>query len=296
MNILRFLRKCLTDPSAAWRSARLVGRSAYSRTYWALHPRSPLRYRLPSGGVLLLERGHSFTSCFWPGVDQYEPDVHAALFHFLKPGDTFLDCGANIGYFSVLAGDIVGPTGQVIAIDANPITYKQLERNLALNRIGRTIHCALTIEPKEMELFVPQEGGDVYSSLRKGGLVCGEAIDSFRVAGRTLDEVVSSLSLGRIELMKIDIEGAELEVLRSAKNVMCELRPVVICEYGTNTWPAFGASAKALLALLNERHYRVGTFDVTTKTLHAVETQIWDAPYANLILLPVEHAAVKFRL
>src|SRR5207253_4151635 len=104
---------------------------------------SPLRYRLPGGGLLLLEAGHSFTYCFWPGVDQYEPDVRAALRHFLKPGSVFLDCGANIGYFSVLAGGLVGPTGRVISVEANPVTLQRLQRNLAVNGFGTAVHCAL---------------------------------------------------------------------------------------------------------------------------------------------------------
>src|SRR6266446_1618018 len=144
MNPIRFLKKCLFDRSAAWLSAKLVFRSFYGQAYWALRPASPLRYRVPSGGVLLLERGHSFTCCFWPAVDNYEPDVRAALLRFLKPDDTFLDCGANIGYFSVLAGGVVGSGGRVVAIEANPVTYRLLERNLKVNGWGVAVHCALT--------------------------------------------------------------------------------------------------------------------------------------------------------
>src|SRR5215467_8450810 len=118
MNIIRFLNKCVTNRPAAWRSAKLVVRSICGQLHWMVRPDAAVRYRIPSGGVLLLERKHSFTHCFWPDVDQYEPDVRAALLHFLKPGDVFLDCGANIGYFSVLAGHLVGPEGQVIAIEA----------------------------------------------------------------------------------------------------------------------------------------------------------------------------------
>lgn len=291
MNPLRFFRKCLNDRPAAWRSAKLVGRSLYGRAYWALRPESPLRYRLASGGVLLLERGHSFTYCFWPAVDGYEPDVRAALRHFLKPGDTFLDCGANVGYFSVLAGALVGPGGRVVAVEANPVTYDLLRRNLALNGFGTAVHCALTTSEGETELFTPREGGDVYSSLRKGGLVCGDDVETFRVAGRTLDEVVASLGLDRVDVLKIDIEGAELDVLRAAPRLMRESRPVIICEYGTNTWPAFGACAASLLAMLGERGYRAGLFDAVSRTVRPADGRVWDSHYANLILLPVERAA-----
>ena len=140
-------------------------------------------HHLPNGGILLLEPRHSFTYCFYPGVDQYEPDVRAALQYFLKLGNTFIDCGANIGYFSVLANNLVGKAGKVISIEANPVTFSLLEANLKANNFGVPIHCALTNEAGEVELFMPTEGGDVYSSLRKGGLVNGESIQSFKVLG-----------------------------------------------------------------------------------------------------------------
>jgi FkbM family methyltransferase len=219
-------------------------------------------------------------------VDNYEPDVHAALLHFLKPGAIFLDCGANIGYFSVLAGGVVGTSGRVLAIEANPVTLRLLERNLALNGFGTAVHCALTSAPGEVELFVPREGGDVYSSLRKGGLIRGEDVEVIRVQGRTLEDVVASLGVDRVDVLKIDIEGGELDVLRSAKGVLQTMRPVVVCEYGTSTWPAFGATVQGLLQLLAECNYSAGVFDVEQGLVRPVDDQVWNSPYANLILEP----------
>src|SRR5262249_24852659 len=118
--------------------------------------------------------------------------------------------------------------------------------------------------------------------------VTGIDIERFPVPGRTLDEVVSSLSLQRLDLIKIDIEGAELDVLRSAKRVMRELRPMIICEYGTNTWPAFGARKEDLLLLLKQWNYRVGIFDPTTKQINPVSERVWRSAYANLVLFPLE--------
>ncbi len=289
MNPIRFLSKCLTDPPAAWRSAKLVSRSIYGRVFWTLRSQAPLRYRLAGGGLLILEANHSFTNCFWPAVDDYEPDVRAALRHFLEPGATFVDCGANIGYFSVLAGHLVGPSGRVVAIEANPATRRLLETNLKANGLGVPVACALVAETGEVTLFVPREGGDVYSCLRTGGLVQGTEVEAIRVPGRTLDDVVSSMELDRLDLLKIDIEGGELDVLQSARHVLRYLRPVVVCEYGANTWPAFNATATQLLELLAQVDYSVGVFDVEGKRVLPVEDSVWDSPYANLILQPREN-------
>lgn len=288
MNIWRFLYKCLIDRPAAWRSAKLVSRSFYGQGYWFLNPKKPLIHRLANGGVLSLEPGHSFTHCFYPGVDQYEPEVREALQHLLQSGDTFIDCGANIGYFSIEAGHLVGPQGQVIAIEANPVTYKLLERNLHINHLGQPVHCALTSQAGEVELFMPDDGGDVYSSLKTGGLVQGSSIQSFKVQGRTLDDVVKELSLTRVDVVKIDIEGAELDVLRSAPYLLSTLRPIVITEYGTNTWTKFEATPDQLKALMHQHSYQIRLFDWKTKRLIPMTEEVWSSHYSNLLLVPAE--------
>jgi Met-10+ like-protein len=165
MNLFRFIRKCLTDPPAAASSAKLVGRGLYGCFWWTLYPITPLAHHLPTGGVLLLEPNHCFTGCFWPDVDHYEPDVCAFLRDFVKPGFTFIDCGANVGHFSIMAAGLVGGSGVIVAIEANPHTYQLLARNLNKNNVGTSIHCASQRKTGEVELFMPPEG-DVYCSLR----------------------------------------------------------------------------------------------------------------------------------
>jgi FkbM family methyltransferase len=288
MNLFRFLKKCFTDRPAAWRSAKLVGRSFYGKFYWFFNPNKPLIHHLSMGGVLWLEPKHSFTHCFYPGVDQYEPEVREALRYLLKPGNTFIDCGANVGYFSIAAGQFVGQQGKIVAIEANPVTYNLLERNLQVNHLGIPIHCALTSQVGEVELFMPTDGGDVYSSLKEGGLVSGSSIQSFKVQGRTLDEVVKELNLSTVDLIKIDIEGAELDVLRSAPYLLSTLRPLVIMEYGTSTWIKFEATPKDLKELLQQYSYQIRLFDWQRKSLIPITEEVWSSPYANLVLVPME--------
>ena len=285
MNPVRFARKLLTDPQAAWASAKLVGRAMRGRLHWGLSPRSPLTYRLKGGGRLLLEPGHSFTHCFWPGVDAYEPDVREFLRWKLRPGDTFIDCGANVGYFSVLAGAIVGKTGRVVSIEANPLTFKLLERNLKANGLADAVHCALTSQGGEVEIHMP-EGGDVYSSIRTGGLASGPNMRSWKVSGRTLDDVIAEKGLDRVDVVKIDIEGGELDVLRSARRCMEQLRPTIITEYGTNTWPAFGAAAADLKSLAAERGYDLGLFDPQTRSIVPTTDETWGREYCNIVMTP----------
>lgn len=288
MNLLRFLKRCVTDTPAAVRSARVVARSFYGQLYWSFKPGAPLAYHLPTGGTLLLDHKHAFTGVFWPDVERYEPDVRTFLEYALRPGQTFIDCGANVGYFSVQAGALVGQSGRVISIEANPRTFKLLERNLLANRFGIPIHCALTSQTGEVELFMPKDW-DVYSSLKADALIEGHADHSFKVTARTLDEVVAELALSRVDVVKIDIEGGELDVLRSAPKLLSSFRPLVVTEYGINTWASFGATHAQLKELAHDYSYHVRLFDLQRQELMPVTDDIWQRTFANLILIPQEH-------
>ncbi|MBD0370035.1 MAG: FkbM family methyltransferase [Pyrinomonadaceae bacterium] len=277
----------MTDKPAALKSAKVVARQYYGQLYWAMKPHAPLPYRFPLGGTLLLEPRHAFTGVFWPDVERYEPDVCKFLQYILKTGATFIDCGANVGFFSIQAGPLVGESGTVISIEANPHTYKLLERNLRANGFGTPVHCALTAEAGEVELFVPGSW-DVYSSLRADGLAEGVADRSFKVKARTLDEVVAELALSRIDLVKIDIEGGELDVLRSAPKVLSAFRPFIIMEYGLNTWPAFDVTGDDLKRLAREFGYTINLFSVQEQRLIPVTDEVWESGYVNLILSPIE--------
>lgn len=287
MNIWRFIKKCLTDPAAAVGSAKLVLRSCYGQVYWWLNPNRALAFKMPGGGTLFLEPEHSFTHCFWSDTDRYEPDVKQVLQLLLQSGDTFIDCGANIGYFSVQAGNIVGKEGQVIAIEANPNTYKLLQHNLEQNHLGTPVHCAVASQVGEVNIFMPTEG-DVYSSLRVGGLVTGDSIRSFLVKANRLDSLVEQLALSKVDVVKIDIEGGELDVLQSAGKLWEVYRPIFVVEYSTTTWSNFDASPQVLEQLIVKHNYVIRRFDLTSKTFVFVTEDIWLSSYINLILLPQE--------
>lgn len=285
MNPLRFLKKCLTDPPAAIQSAKLVARSIRYQVHFKLHPNKPLRYRLSTGTTLLLERGHSFTHCFWPAVEKYEPEVRELLLKQLRPGMTFIDCGANIGYFSMLGAGIIGKEGRLLSLEANPETFKLLQRNLAVNGLKDGIHAAIGEEVGEVTLFMPDDG-DVYSSVRTGGLVAEKGARAFKVQGRRLDDVVTEAGLSRVDWIKIDVEGAELGVLRSSRETLRRHRPHVVLEYGTVTWGAFGAKPDDLLKLAEELNYDVRFFDPNRKTFTELSGDFWQQHYTNVVLVP----------
>lgn len=288
MNIFRFAKKCVFDPPAAAKSAALVFWSIYGRVFWKLNPGKPLRWKLPTGGTLLLEEKHCFTHAFWPAVRTYEPEVREFLTAVLKPGNIFIDCGSNIGYFSVLAGDLVESNGRVIAIEANPVTLQLLRRNLYTNGLPEPIHCALTATEGDVDLFVPKLDGDVYSSMKMGGWVTEPDPDIHRVPGRRLDSIIAECKPDRVDVVKIDVEGAELDVLRSASQVLERFRPLCIVEYSTITWPAFDATREALEKFAEAARYRITRIHPRPAGVQPMTDDDWRSGYANLLLSPIE--------
>jgi FkbM family methyltransferase len=136
----------------------------------------------------------------------------------LLPTDgAFLDVGAHAGYFSLLASHLVGPSGRVLAIEPNPRTFAALQRHLTENA-ARNVHammCGLADKPGSIALHMPP------SQLDYNTTVLPRA-DWTRVdvPSRTLDDCVREWRIERIDLMKIDVEGAEPLVLAGGADAL----------------------------------------------------------------------------
>jgi FkbM family methyltransferase len=134
----------------------------------------------------------------------------------LKPGDIFIDVGANIGYYSLLAAKLVGTSGRVYAIEASPDIADRLERNIALNGFEnvRVIRAAATDHRGTAQVFSGP-------SANKGATTVVESVagndyssDFATVPAAPLDELVGT-DLYSARMIKIDVEGAELSIISS---------------------------------------------------------------------------------
>ncbi len=140
----------------------------------------------------------------------------------LPLGGTFLDVGAHAGYFSLIAADRVGHTGRVYAIEPNPRTFSALQTNLTANRVEHVLphNCGLADRAGTILLHAPP------SRLDYNATVLPRADwQSVEVPSRTLDGCVAEWRVDRIDLMKLDVEGAEPLVLAGGSD--CLTRGVV---------------------------------------------------------------------
>ncbi len=139
---------------------------------------------------------------------------------YINVGDVVVDVGANIGFLSLLAGDLVGPNGSVISIEANPEVYKTLEENIIINGFTKRffLHQLAVYDCATELTFTWNEHRD-----GSGRIVTpvqpGLAKKHCQVETKTLDAICADT---KVDLIKIDTEGAEPYVLRGAKETIAK--------------------------------------------------------------------------
>ena len=171
---------------------------------------------------------------------------------FLRPGETFVDVGANIGVHTLLAARIVGPTGRVRAIEAHPGTFRALEENIRLNDAAHVTAVCAAAGPAPGQVHFSDRTDDDWNQVQAEG--------ALTVAQQPLDELCQGL--GRIALLKIDVEGYELPCLRGAAEVLART-DCVLLEYWREHTRHFGYSLADLMAWLGRWGFSAHVLDET---------------------------------
>lgn len=179
----------------------------------------------------------------------YEPAVgNWMLARFGSGGGTFLDIGANFGWYSCLFSRLAGEAGRVVAFEPEPRNFELLERNLLRNRCANVTALREGVAERagELELHLYKASNPGRHSLLP--MAGGETVS---VPVVTLDERLAALGLGGqpIDLMKIDIEGYELPALRGAAATLSRCMNLVI-EYSPDLMRASGIDPGDLVELL----------------------------------------------
>lgn len=187
-----------------------------------------------------------------------ELPVQQALATRLRRGDTFVDVGANVGFFSLLAARLVGPTGRVVAIEALGPAADVIEANAARN--------GLSVEV--LRLAVGDGRADtigLWTTRHPGGAATEAGDRPPDVTGRvdvpasSLDQLLVGGRLAPPTLVKIDVEGAELAVLAGARQLLREGRPTLLIELDGPTPEVVAAKRATLDERLAAVRYRTET-------------------------------------
>jgi len=216
-----------------------------------LHPVVRIRQGPGKGLKLSLENA---SSSHWHGTN--ELPVQSALARFLRPGDTFYDVGANVGFFSLIAAHLVGPSGTVVAVEPVPANAAITRQNAARNNFAnvRVLEIALGAEAGKAELHVTKHpGGATLSDTENPPDVTGEIW--VRVA--TLDDLVMAETRGAPRLVKIDVEGTELEVMKGMTATLSEFKPAVLFEVDAPDTERLDAKFSPIRDFLESHGYKL---------------------------------------
>ena len=154
-----------------------------------------------------------------------ERAVVAAFRTHLKTGSTFIDAGANIGFFTILAARLVGAGGRVIAIEMMPDTAALLRANVERNGLGNVTIVEGALSNRSGEEVVASMPEDQFA---RASIAQGLTVDrrQIRVRTKTLDDLLVGIA-GNIDLIKMDLEGAEPMAIEGAGDVLARTRAVI---------------------------------------------------------------------
>jgi FkbM family methyltransferase len=194
----------------------------------------------------------------------YERDLQLLLDAILRPGDTFIDVGANLGFVTLHAASRVGPGGRVIAFEPQSACCARIARLIDINQIKHIeIHnVGLSDKPGELTLKLP--GG--ISALAT--FAWDESVDGPEVSNTALvqllvaDDVVRDRIIGNL-MIKIDVEGFELFVIRGLDETIRRHRPPMFIEMQPSNLRRAGVTVEQIFEFFHERNYRGHVVTVT---------------------------------
>ena len=217
-------------------------------------------------------------------VNDFERDERKFLTAYLKPGDIFVDVGANIGLFSLIAAKLVGPSGKVYAFEPTGRICERLAFNTMLNGFECLAYfrVALSDHIGQQSLFVSNDGFDAWNSFAHP--VAGQSFEHEQVDCETWDHfAVANNLLGRITMMKLDVEGWEVPALYGAREALARAdAPLLQVEFTDAVSASAGFSCKETYQLLDDLGYRMFIYDARRRELiHDPLRKSY--PYINLI-------------
>jgi FkbM family methyltransferase len=166
--------------------------------------------------------GNNFSNVFGAG-SFCEPEIRKEF--FIEKG-VAIDVGSNIGMFTIFLAKSLNGNGKVVSIEIEKNNLKLLKKNVKLNNLGNVFVVGKGAYSKRgiMELFLDEFGTGGHSLLKKEGAK-KEVIEV-----DTLDNIIKELGVNRVDVIKIDVEGAELDVLNGAKGILQRGHPKIIFE------------------------------------------------------------------
>jgi FkbM family methyltransferase len=207
--------------------------------------------------------------------------LHNFIVNNSKDIRTFVDIGANSGYFSLLLAQN-NKVANIFAFEPVPHTFKKFKSSVDINKF---------VNINVLQQCVGDKDGEIDFYISHSSDVSGCKITEFhsnskkiKVKINTFDTIVKTVGIKEIDLIKIDTEGAELGILNNAINSLNEFRPVMVIEFSNKTTAAYGYHPSDIYNFLVKNNYQIFNFDGKSLRLQALE----DYYDINLYCIPEE--------
>ncbi len=265
--------------------AYVVGQHAYIAARRSAVPVSDgaILVRTESGYVLVDADDHAVLMALVDSGD-LEPGTRLVIRRLVKPGDTFIDVGANVGVHTLCAAHAMQGNGRVIAFEPFPRTSELLKRTVMMNGLASfcDVHQeAVSDQPGEKDLFVGRVSAH-HSLIELDDLVSASS-PPVKVPVVRLDDVIAPLDT--VDLIKIDVEGMELEVLNGARRIVAENPKIaIIVEFGPSHLYRSGHSAASWLDSFTNLGFDRRVIDPVTGRLSTASIEeLADVESTNLL-------------
>lgn len=199
-----------------------------------------------------------------------EKIVAETILRHINPTDVFFDVGANVGIYSCLAAEAID-SGEVVSFEPYPPNIRELKRNLNLNESRAVIKkIALGDDSGEVGFTPPTESQGAYG----GAAVIQHSQPEYTVQQSTVDHLVSEAEIPTPDILKIDVEGAEMDVLQGMSNTLSEDRcGLIVCEVHQpmeqrSSIEDFNGSKEDVIRFLESNGYSVSTIQTHRRRTH----------------------------
>ena len=212
--------------------------------------------KVPNVRHTVIRRGIKYQLDITDPMDRiiYYTGVHEGLITkflhgMVRPGFTCFDVGANLGYYTLFFSNLVGPHGEVHGFEPCPEEFSRLQKNLSLNNlpVARLHQIALSDSTGKIGITGKKRGG-----LTRIGSSVDEVVHEVQCS--TLDEFMKSHRITRLDILKVDIDGAEVKFLRGGLATISQHMPIIIIELNPKALNVFGNNVFEI----NEMLSRVG--------------------------------------
>jgi FkbM family methyltransferase len=179
----------------------------------------------------------------------WEGPVTRVLCREIRPGMTAVDVGAHIGYYTLIMAKRVGRNGRVYSFEPNPEVQEYLRRNLARNGYGQVAICTMALFREDGSGVL--EGRDSLNA----ALSPRQSPTEGAVPMAVYDRIAGPLGIGKVDLVKMDVEGAEMDILLGMRELLTRDHPSLVIEVHTQLLKRFGHSETELRAYLETFGY-----------------------------------------